>query len=469
MAALRAMRHGDLSDQGRAFGYVYNAGPEVAAVQRAAVAEFASMNGLDPTAYPSLRQLEREVVDWCLGHVNAPATAVGTFTSGGTESCMLAVKAAREWARTRDVTHPQIVVPETGHAAFHKGAHYLDVELVPVPVNAATFAVSPRDVRNAITKNTALIVGSAPGYAHGVVDPIEELGQLAAERELLLHVDGCIGGFLLPLYEALGESIPRFDFRVPGVTSISMDLHKYAFAPKGASVLLFREAEHRRQHFYACARWSGYSVVNTTIQSTKSGAPLAGAWAVMRFLGKAGYLQIAKEMLTATKKLIAAVEALNPLRVLGEPQMGLVAVASEKLNVFELSDALTRRGWYTQAQFGYGQSPRNLHLLVDPANARHVDAFIDDLRHVVDEAAAAASRPAPSALLQLAAAMTPQSLRENFDQMLSMLGARDASDATSAEFLKERAVLNEVIDALQPETKEALLVEFFSRLFDHET
>ncbi len=459
--ALDELRAEDLPvDDGRAWGYVYDAGPEVAAVQKLALTKFMSLNGLDPTVFPSLEKLENEVVGWCLAHLHAPEQAVGTFTSGGTESCMLAVKAARDWARDRrpETTAPQMILPTTAHAAFHKGASYFGVEVVPVSVDPDTFQANLDEVRAKINDQTILIVGSAAGYAHGVVDPIEELGRIAEEHALPLHVDGCIGGFLLNLFEELGEDVPPFDFRVPGVTSISMDLHKYAFAPKGSSVLLVRDPELRRAQYFACASWSGYSVVNATMQSTKSGGPLAGAWAVMRFLGKEGYLRLAKDILAATKQLLEEIPKIEGLRVLGKPNMGLIAIASDAIDVFQLCDELGERGWFVVPQLTFGNSPRNMHLAVEAANAHKVPAFLEDLRACVRLCRERPAEPPPAPVLQMAGSLTPEALRSSYAELMKMVGAEGGLP-------KRRGPINHIIDALPTETKEELLKQFLGELF----
>ncbi|MBI4702216.1 MAG: aspartate aminotransferase family protein [Deltaproteobacteria bacterium] len=277
---LESYRCGDLDwRSGRAFGYVYDAGQRAAQVAKQAYVEFLAENALDPTTFPSVARLENEVVAMVACHLEAGPDVVGNFTSGGTESIMLAVKAARDCLRARrpEIREPEMVLPVTAHAAFHKAGHYLDVKPIVVRVDETSFAADVAAVRQAITPNTIMLVGSAPSYAHGVVDPIAELGALARERELWLHVDACIGGFLLLYFRRLGASVPDFDLRVPGVSSLSVDLHKYAYAAKGASVILYASRELRRHQIFSCARWTGYSVVNTTVQSTKSAGPIAGA------------------------------------------------------------------------------------------------------------------------------------------------------------------------------------------------
>jgi len=293
---LETYRAGDMPwRDGRTWAYIYDPGPEAEAVIKDAFASYLTENGLDPTVFPSALRMENEVVALAARHLNGDAGVVGNFTSGGTESILLAVKAARDHAREkRGIVEPEMVLPETAHAAFQKAGHYLGVRPVLVPVDPESFRADADAVRDAISERTVLLVGSAISYAHGVVDPIPELGALAAERGLLLHVDGCMGGFLLPYFRRLGGEFPDFDFRVPGVTSISMDLHKYAFAAKGASTILYRSKELRKYQMYACSNWTGYTVINPTVQSTKSAGPVAGAWAALHFIGDDGYLEIAR-------------------------------------------------------------------------------------------------------------------------------------------------------------------------------
>ena len=325
----------------------------------------------------------------------------------------------------------------------------------------------PESFAAAIDDRTILLVGSAPGYAHGVVDPIEAIGALGLEHDVPVHVDGCIGAWLLPFLEECGAEVPLFDFRAAGVTSISMDLHKYAFAPKGASVLLMRDAEHRRHQIFACSHWSGYGVVNTTMQSTKSGGPLAGAWAVMRHLGRDGYRALAAKVHAATEVLVKGAAEVEGLRLLGQPVMGLLAIASDGsdagVDVFELSDALARRGWQALPQLSFGQSPANLHLMIEPGNAPHAEAFLKDLHEAAAEVRANPPAPLPAMLEQAAGMLTPAMVKAKYVELIAMLGG--GGDASDDGLPEARAELNRVLDRLAPETREALLVEFMSHFF----
>ena len=270
MGELEGLKAEDLKWRGgSAFSYVYHAGDDIERVGKEAYMMYLSENGLDPTVFKSLLKFDTGVVAIGLEHLNAPEGAVGNFTSGGTESIICAVKAARNYARkVRGIAEPNIIIPVTAHAAFHKAAHYLDMECRIAPVDTTSFKADVDAMAALIDENTALIVGSAASYAHGVIDPITELGQPALERGVLLHVDGCIGAWLLPYFARLGGTVEPFDFSVPGVTSISMDYHKYAYCPKGASVVLYRDAAVRHHQIFSCADWSGYTVVNAVVQSS---------------------------------------------------------------------------------------------------------------------------------------------------------------------------------------------------------
>lgn len=461
--ALEAFRRGDTPwREGRTWAYVYDPGPEAEAVIKEAFASYLTENALDPTAFPSALELERQVVAMAASHLNGGPEVVGNFTSGGTESILLAVKAARDWRRAhRPVAGtPQMVLPETAHAAFQKAGHYLGVEPVVVPVDPVSFRADVDAIRDAITPNTILLVGSAISYAHGVVDPIRELGELALERELLLHVDGCMGGFLLPYFARLGAPVPEFDFRVPGVTSISMDLHKYAFAAKGASTILYRDKRLRKYQMYACSNWTGYTVINPTVQSTKSAGPVAAAWAALHFIGDDGYLEIARMVKEATERIVAGIEAIPELRVLGRPDMNLLAFTSDSVNVFHIADEMVERRWYVQPQLAFGSSPENLHLSVNPRSVGFVDELLADLADCVEKARELPSGQLAPRIREAFGELEPEELTEEvFRNLLAMAGVRGTG-------LPERmAEINEVLNALPVPLRERLLVEYLNELF----
>jgi glutamate/tyrosine decarboxylase-like PLP-dependent enzyme len=352
-----------------------------------------------------------------------------------------------------------MIAPVTAHAAFHKAAHYLGVKLVATPVDSDSFRADVSAMEGAINDNTILLVGSAASYAHGVIDPIVDLGKLALENDLLLHVDGCIGGFILPYLKRLGADIPDFDFRVPGVTSISMDLHKYAYTPKGASLILYRSAELRRHQIFACAEWSGYSVVNPTVQSTKSGGPLAGAWAVLQYVGDAEYLKMAEPLLQAQQSLMDGINGIPELRVLGNPDMPLIAFTSESVSVFHVADEMKERGWYVQPQLEFAGSPASIHLTVAPANVQWVEALLEDL-----SASVAAARELPSGQIAplVTAGLTglaPEDINaEMVQNLMSMFGGGGGLPDRMAD-------VNEALNAMAPEIREQLLALYVNQMF----
>jgi sphinganine-1-phosphate aldolase len=439
---------------GKTYAYVYDAGAEVEEVGREAFGRFLYQNALDPTAFPSARRLENDLVSIVAERLRAGPEAVGTFTSGGTESILLAVKAAREHARaTRGIERAEVVLPTTAHAAFHKAADYLGLKVVLVDVDPVTFRADPAAMARAITPSTALLVGSAPSYPHGVIDPIPALGALALERGLLLHVDACVGGWLLPAWRKVGADVPEFDLGVPGVTSISVDLHKYAFAPKGASLVLYNDPALRRRQYFACTEWSGYGVVNPAMQSSKSAGPVAAAWAVVQHIGERGYEELARRTLEGTRRFIAGVRAIEGLEVLGAPDFCLVAVASRGPSVFHITDELLERGFYVQPQLRHGDAPASLHLCLGPENAGQVDALLDALRASVE-----AARALPSG--HIAAAV-----QGALGQGLSLPELLGSLGLGGGELPRRMAPVHELLDALPPVLRKALLSEFMSGLF----
>lgn len=460
---LSALEAQDLNwRDGRIMGYIYAPREETLEVARQAYMRFLIPNPLDPTVFPSLLKLENEIIGVALEHLHAPReTAAGSFTSGGTESIILAVKAARELARrTRGIDTPQMILPVTAHAAFHKAAEYLDVEKVMIDVDPKTFRARPEAYAEAITERTILMVASAPSYAHGVVDPIPEIGAIALERDVLLHVDACVGGWLLPYFERLGEPVTPFDFRVPGVTSISMDFHKYGYAPKGASVVLYRDKSLREHQIFSCSTWAGYTIINPTVQSSRSGGPLAACWAVLNHIGDEGYLEMARQMRDATKKLVAAIDAMPDLDVMVEPDFCMFAITSDTLDIFHLVDEMKVRGWYVQPQLHTGQHRANVHLSVSVAIAPQIDDFIARLEEAVEATRALPSAAPPPGFAEQLGAMLGTGLSpETFQMLLAGVGVQGFT-------LPERsAVINAILDALPEQLSEQILARFMNELY----
>ena len=377
LSTLKGRQGGDADwRHGRTFSLVYYAGPEALDVLYEASRAYFSENALNPMAFPGLRQCETDVVALTAAMLHHP-DAAGTMTTGGTESILMAVKTAREWARATKphITHPEMLVPITVHPAFEKAAAYFDVKAVHVPVGD-DFRADIHAARSLINENTILVVGSSPQYPHGVVDPIPELAALAQQHGILCHVDACLGGFLLPWLEKLGYPVPPFDFRVPGVTSMSADVHKYGYAAKGASVVLYRERELRKYQFVAYADWPGGLYGSPSMCGTRAGGPIAAAWAIMHHLGEAGYLRVTQESMTTARRLIDGINAVPGLYVFGEPVGSVFGFGARDIDIFALSEAMDERGWHLDRL----QRPSGLHMMITPAHAPLVEQILADLR-----------------------------------------------------------------------------------------
>jgi glutamate/tyrosine decarboxylase-like PLP-dependent enzyme len=347
-------------------------------------------NALNPFVFPSLREMQRDIVAMSTALLNGGDDAGGAMTSGGTESIFMAVKTARDKARAeRGIEKARIIVPRTAHPAFHKAAHLLDVEWVQMPLGD-DLRTHADVIEPMITPNTALIVGSAPAYPFGMIDPITEMAAVAAAHDIPFHVDACLGGFMLPWLERLGYDIPPWDFRVPGVTSISADLHKYGYATKGASVVLHRPKTNMRHQVYQFADWPGGIYGTQGFQGTKPAAPIGAAWAVMHYLGEEGYVRLARETMEATRRLIDGVGAIDGVHVWGEPDMTVVAIGSHEHDVMAIGDELNKRGWHFDRQ----DNPPALHLMASPRHALNVDEFVADLREAVAHNAGASTTAA---------------------------------------------------------------------------
>lgn len=376
---------------GRAFTLAYNAGPDVIAIAEEAYRRFGSENGLNTHAFPSLQRIQSEVVgivaDWFEG---GPESA-GFITSGGTESLLLAVKGARERGRKeRGVTSPNVVLPTSAHAAFEKGCYYFGVESRRVPVGA-DWRADVAAMEAAIDENTVMVVGSAPQYPQGVIDPITDIAALAEARGINCHVDACMGGVTLTYLRRLGHDIPSWNFSVPGVTSISVDLHKYGYSAKGCGVLLHRNKQLRSYQTYVTDNWLGGVYGSSGVLGTKSGGPWAAAWAVLHHLGDDGYLRLTESARRACEQLTAAIDATPDLRVIARPDATLVAFTAadaERLDVFAVADVLWRRGWYVDRQ----GPPASLHCTVNAIHDGRIDEFVADLRASIAEVLAASAR-----------------------------------------------------------------------------
>jgi glutamate/tyrosine decarboxylase-like PLP-dependent enzyme len=380
MAQVASIGNADLRwKDGRAFSLAYYAGPEVQAVADQAYAMYGSTNGLNADAFPSLKKFQADVVATVNRWVHGDETSAGFMTSGGTESILLAVKAARERGRREfGITQPNVVLPTSAHAAFEKACYYFGLESRRVPVGA-DWRADVEATRQAIDANTVLIVGSAPQYPQGVVDPIVDLAAIARERNINCHVDACMGGVTLTFLERLGENIPLWDFRVDGVTSISVDLHKYGYTSKGASVIMHRNRQLRSYQTFVTDNWLGGFYGSSGVLGTKSGGPMASAWAVMNYLGDEGYLRLTESARATTRQLADAIEKIDGLQLRAYPDSTLLSFGAQDFDVFAVADELAKTGWYVDRQ----APPDSLHCTVNAVHHQVIEEFIVDLSHAV--------------------------------------------------------------------------------------
>lgn len=446
---------------GKVWCYVYSPSEDTTDVVKQAYMLYLSENGLDPTVFPSMLKLETDVVRMIATLLRGDENVVGHLTTGGTESIMLAVKTARDWARVLhpEITRPEMVLPKTAHASFHKAAHYLGVTPVVVDINPATFKVEAEAMRAAITEHTILLVASSPSYSQGVIDPIAEIGEIAQEKNLLFHVDGCVGGIHLSFMRKLGYDLPDFDFSVPGVTSISADLHKYGYAAKGASTILYCSKDIRKYQIFACTDTTAYTLINPTVLSTKSGGPMAGAWATLTFLGEEGFMHIVKTVQETTQKLIEGINAIPELEVLGQPAMCMFSFKSEVINVYQLADAMAKRGWYIQGQFSTPLTPRNLHISVNYGTTHQAEALLADLRECVEEVKGMDPIDSDGIRAMVSAALQSPDPEAAFGQLAASAGL------AGNDLPEEMAFINEVLDALPDELCNIFLVNYFNDLY----
>ena len=456
-------KENDLNWQsGKAFGYIFDPGQEILQFAKQVYNMFLSENALDFTVYPSLLSFENDLVSIMRKHLGGDDNVVGNFTSGGTESIILAVKTARDYYRKKkpEITEPEMILPTTAHAAFHKAAHYLNLKTISVSVNPKTFKADIKETEKCISENTIFMMGSAPSYTQGVIDPIFELSEIARKNDIWFHTDACMGGFLLPFFKKLGKDIADFDFSCPGVNSISVDLHKYAYTPKGASLILHRNSEQRRFQLFAFADWLGYTMINPTIQSTKTGGPLAAAWAVLNYVGEEKYLGFAQKQIDIVREIKEGIEQIPELYMMAEPEMTLISFSSKEVSVFHIIDEMNLKGWYIQPSLSFDGIPASIHLSVTLANAGHSEAFIKDLKESVEKAK---NLPPGELLIMFNQFMKDggaDDLLDNLGPLLELAGIKNGR-------MPERtAPVNEVLDAIPSKIRKKLLLEVTSTFFN---
>lgn len=408
--------------EGYASGAVYHGGAEHIEFLNRVYALHSQSNPLHPDLWPSAAKFEAEIVAMTarmLGADAAGGTVCGTVTSGGTESLLLAMKTYRDWARaTKGITAPEAVVPVSAHAAFDKAAQYFGIKLIRTPLDEG-FRADVRAVREAITSNTVVLVGSAPGYPHGVLDPIPEIAALAAEHGIGCHVDACLGGFVLPWAERLGYPVPPFDFRLNGVTSISADTHKYGYGAKGTSVILYRSRELLHYQYFTAADWPGGLYFSPTIAGSRPGALSAAAWAAMLSMGEEGYLDATRRILEAAGRLKEGIRRIPGLKILGDP-LWVIAVAADDLNIYQVMEEMAGRGWRLNGL----HRPPAFHIAV---TLRHtapgvVDRFLADLQAAAEHVRANPSRQTGMApIYGMAASAPPELVRQVLTGFIDLL------------------------------------------------
>lgn len=468
LARLATLREADAPTHGgRVLSYVYDSGlAELDELAAQAMRLVQPVNGLDPTTFTSVAVMEREVVGFARDLLGGDATVVGSVTTGGTESCLLAVKTARD--TYTGSAPPRLLAPVTVHAAFHKAAHYFGLILDLVPVRSdGTVAASALIER--MGPDVALVVVSAPSYPQAALDPVAEVAAAALERGISCHVDACIGGWVLPFWSGL----PDWDLRVPGVTSLSADLHKFGYAPKGASVLLQRGRDRQRAQYFATTRWPGYPVVNSTMLGSKSAGPLAAAWAITQALGVDGLRALAESCERSTKAVVELVETIEGLRVVGAPVGPLLAVASDdslppekRVDPHHWADQVRSHGFLLQLQPGLTQSdgtrvPHTTHLTITPVTEGVLPALSKALQTAADEV-----RGVPQVDIQpLLGGLPPLEGALDSETAFALLQGLGVGGGESP--LPERmAPLLALMEALPAPIAERLLTELLARIVE---
>ncbi len=467
LAALAQLRALDL-DFTKATSYHFESGNEqLREVSAAAAATAWGRNGLDPTAFPSIAAIENDLVGAALDLHGGGPDAVGTVTSGGTESCMLAVLGARErFRRNGGQGTPQMLLPVTAHSAFRKGAWLFDVEIVDIPVDS-DFKADVAAMKAAMSERTVLSVVSAPSYAHGVIDPAEEIAAAAAERDILCHLDLCIGGWALPfILEAEGRS--PVDMSIPGVTSASMDLHKYGYAPKGVSILLSANPHLRQYHFFSDAAWPGYPLINNTLLSSRSVAPAASAWAVLHLLGREGLRELALKSRDGALRIAEGVEQIPGLDVVVAPEASLVCVgdtgAPEGPDVRIVADEAHKLGWSLQVQPARRGGPTNIHLTVAAGIADRADELLGVLREATEAATGKGRADIDPNLAAAAASIDVAALDDaTVDGLMQLAGFK--GEGGSVALPEEMAGVNALLEASPAPLVEVLLKGVFGEVF----
>jgi len=368
--------------RGRVPLYIFYADEEISEISKKSYMMFFTENSLGARALPSVAKLEGEVLSMVTQILNGDSGVVGNMTFGGTESIFMAIKTARDWARNfrPEIINPEMVIPSSAHPAFNKAAHYLGLKVKRVR-DSPDFRADVLAMEEAISDNTIMIVGSAPSFPLGVIDPIDKLGNLASKRGLWFHVDACVGGFLAPFVRKLGYPVPDFDFIIPEVTSISADLHKYGFTAKPASTILYRNENYHQYQSYTFDDWPRGMYKTQTFQGTRPSGSVAAAWAVMKYLGESGYLKIADKIMNIRKALISGIMAMPGLKIWGNPELSIIGFGSDTIDIYAVGDIMAQKGWYV----GRNVEPPALTHMLMPVHEVMIDDYLGDLSGSVEK------------------------------------------------------------------------------------
>ncbi|XP_076064939.1 sphingosine-1-phosphate lyase [Oratosquilla oratoria] len=371
-------------ESGCASGTVYNGNKILTELMTKVYGMSAWTNPLHADVFPGVRKMEAEVVRMCCTIYNGGPLSCGTMTSGGTESIIMAIKAYREYAKNvKGIKNPEIVVPITAHAAFDKGCQLLHIRIKHIPIDPVSMKVDVNAMEKAITKNTIMLAGSAPQFPHGVVDPIEEIADLGVKYDIPVHVDACLGGFLIPFMKEAGYLLPLFDFCVEGVTSISADTHKYGYAPKGSSVIMYSDEKWRHYQYFVCPDWPGGIYATSTISGSRAGGIIAACWASLMYHGHLGYVEYTKKIIDTTKLIEKGCRTIPGIKVMGKPDVSIVALGSDDFNIYMLSDGMSKKGWNLNAL----QFPPCIHIAVTVLHTQPgvVEKFVNDVTEIATE------------------------------------------------------------------------------------
>ncbi|KAM0647467.1 hypothetical protein ACHAO3_007681 [Verticillium nonalfalfae] len=372
-------------EDGYVSGAVYHGEEDLIKLQTEAYGKFTVANPIHPDVFPGVRKMEAEVVAMVLAMFNAPPGAAGVSTSGGTDSILSACLSARQRGyHEKGITEPEMILGETAHPAFRKACDYFKIKAQFVPCPAPSHQVDVKAVARLITSNTILIVGSAPNFPHGIIDDITALSKLALRKKICLHVDCCLGSFLVPFLDKAGFETEPFDFRLKGVTSISCDTHKYGFAPKGNSTVLYRTAALRKYQYYVSPDWSGGVYGSPGMAGSRPGALIAGCWTSLMKTGEAGYVDACVKIVGTTKKMIERIHEVpaleSELEIVGRPLVSVMAFTARNLDIYDIADAMSTKGWHLNAL----QNPPAIHVAVTLPITKVWEKLMADLEAIVE-------------------------------------------------------------------------------------